>query len=220
MGKIYASISADIVSSTTLSRENMIDLNRSIKECLELLESRYAGLWARIVRGDTIECSIADPRDAFEIAIILKTWIKSFRIEDMADQHRFSRYGLRVAIGIGEMSTIDRGLDMMDGEAIYRSGRALDNLSGHSKYGMTSSMEQTNYEEPLNIILSLINQILNNATPRRCEVLCRRLLTESSQETAESLGISVSGVNQTLYSLGWTSIEQAIHYYRKIAERL
>lgn len=217
---IYASISADIVSSTTLPREKMIDLNRSIKECLELLESRYAGLWARIVRGDTIECSITDPSNALEIALILKTWIKSFQTENIADQHRFSRYGLRVAIGIGGMSTIDRGLDMMDGEAIYRSGRALDSLSGHSKYGMTISMGETEYEEPLNIILSLINQILNNATPRRCEVLCRRLLSGGSQETADSLGISVSGVNQTLYNLGWNSIEQAIRYYREISERL
>lgn len=220
MEQKYAAISADIVSSTTLSSESMIELNRSIKECLRLLEMRYRGLWARIVRGDTIECILPDIRDAFEIAVILKTWVKSFRQEDSATLSRFNKYGLRLAIGIGEMSTINRELDMMDGEAIYRSGRALDSLSGHAKYGMTISMSQTEYEQPLNVILSLINQILNNTTTRRCEVLCHRIISDSTQQTAEQLDISVSGVNQTLYGLGWNSIEQAIQYYRSITARL
>lgn len=32
------------------------------------------------------------------------------------------------------MKTLDRGLDMMDGDAIYRSGRAMDKLVGRAKY--------------------------------------------------------------------------------------
>jgi hypothetical protein len=34
------------------------------------------------------------------------------------------------------------------------------------------------------------------------------------------MGISVSGVNQTLKDLGWSAIEQAILYYRKITSKL
>jgi len=114
---MYAAISADVVSSTSLSRESMIELNEKLRKCLYILEERYQGFWGRIVRGDSIECVMDRPEDAFEVALILKTWIKSFEPSNIQKDKRFNRYGLRIAIGIGEMKTIDRGLDMMDGRS-------------------------------------------------------------------------------------------------------
>ena len=60
---MYATISADVVSSTSLSQESMIGLNEHLKKCLTLLEDRYWGFWGRIVRGDTIECVLRSPED-------------------------------------------------------------------------------------------------------------------------------------------------------------
>lgn len=212
---MYASISADIVSSTSLTIQSTIELNDYIKKILEILESQYDGFWGRLVRGDTIECILEHPKDALEIAIILKSWVKAFKPSEDSEYPRFSKYGLRLAIGIGKMNIVHRELDMMDGEAIYRSGRSLDMLKGRSKYSMIISMSQEQYEEPLNIILSLINQLLNNATSRKCLILCERLLLPTSNEVAEKMGITVSGVNQTLNELGWSNIEQAIKFYHK-----
>ncbi len=217
---MFASISADIVSSTSLTIQSMIELNEHIKKMLEILESKYDGFWGRLVRGDTVECILEHPEDALEIAIILKSWIKAFKLSENSEYPRFGKYGLRLAIGIGEMNIVDRDLDMMDGEAIYRSGRSLDKLKGHSKYSMTISMPQEEYEEPLAIILSLINQLLNNATSRKCLILCKRLLLPTSNEVAQKIGITVSGVNQTLNELGWSSIEQAIKFYHKTISTL
>lgn len=217
---MYATISADVVSSTSLSKEAMIELNERLKKCLSSLELRYQGFWGRIVKGDSIECVMDDAANAFEAALILKTIVKSFEPSDVNNLKRFNRYGLRIAIGIGEMKTIDRDLDMMDGDAIYRSGRALSKLKGRSKYSLVISMENKEYEQILQVILSLVNQLLNNATARKCETLCKRILASDTRETAEKMGISVSGVNQTLKDIGWTAIEQAILYYRKIAKRI
>lgn len=217
---MYASISADIVSSTSLTIQSMIELNDYIKEIIRILESRYNGFWGRIVRGDTIECVLERPETAFEIAIILKSWVKGFKPSGHVDYPRFSKYGLRLAIGIGEMNIVERDLDMMDGDAIYRSGRSLDKLKGRSKYSMTISMSQEEYEEPLNIILSLVNQILNNATSRKCLTLCERILSATSNEAADKMGITVSGVNQTLNELGWSNIKQAIKFYHKTISNL
>lgn len=69
---MYAAISADVVSSTSLSRESMIELNEKLKKCLYILERRYQGFWGRIVKGDSIECVMNRPEDAFEVALILK----------------------------------------------------------------------------------------------------------------------------------------------------
>ena len=46
---MYATISADVVSSTSLSKEAMIELNERLKKCLSTLELRYHGFWGRIV---------------------------------------------------------------------------------------------------------------------------------------------------------------------------
>lgn len=217
---MYAAISADVVSSTSLSRESMIELNEKLKKCLCILERRYQGFWGRIVRGDSIECIMSRPEDAFEVALILKTWVKSFEPSNIQDDKRFNRYGLRIAIGIGEMKTIDRSLDMMDGDAIYRSGRAMDKLVGRAKYSFVISMADSEHEQALQVILTLVNQLLNNATARKCETLCERILSSDTSKTAEKMGISVSGVNQTLKDLGWSAIEQAIIYYQKVTSRL
>ena len=217
---MYAAISADVVSSTSLSRESMVELNEKLKKCLNILESRYQGFWGRIVRGDYIECIMNRPEDAFEVALILKTWVKSYEPSNIQDDKRFNRYGLRIAIGIGEMKTIDHGLDMMDGDAIYRSGRTMDKLVGRAKYSFVISMADSEHEQALQVILTLVNQLLNNATARKCETLCERILSSDTSKTAEKMGISVSGVNQTLKDVGWSAIEQAIIYYRKITSKL
>ena len=217
---MYAAISADVVSSTSLSRESMIELNEKLKKCLYILERRYQGFWGRIVKGDSIECIMSRPEDAFEVALILKTWVKSFEPSNIQEDKRFNRYGLRIAIGIGEMKTLDRGLDMMDGDAIYRSGRAMDKLVGRAKYSFVISMADSEHEQALQVILTLVNQLLNNATARKCETLCEKILSSDTSKTAEKMGISVSGVNQTLKDLGWSAIEQAIIYYRKITSKL
>ncbi|MBQ6203201.1 MAG: hypothetical protein IJK46_03830 [Prevotella sp.] len=198
----------------------MIELNEKLKKCLCILERRYQGFWGRIVRGDSIECIMSRPEDAFEVALILKTWVKSFEPSNIQDDKRFNRYGLRIAIGIGEMKTIDRSLDMMDGDAIYRSGRAMDKLVGRAKYSFVISMADSEHEQALQVILTLVNQLLNNATARKCETLCERILSSDTSKTAEKMGISVSGVNQTLKDLGWSAIEQAIIYYQKVTSRL
>ncbi len=140
---MYAAISTDVVSSTSLSRESMIELNEKLKKYLCILELRYQGFWGRIVRGDSIECIMNRPEDAFEVALILKTLVKSFEPSNIQEDKRFNRYGLKIAIGIGEMKTIDRGLDMMDGDAIYRSGRSMDKLVGRAKYSFVISMAVT-----------------------------------------------------------------------------
>lgn len=217
---MYAAISADIVSSTSLSRESMIELNEKLKKCLYILEKRYQGFWGRIVKGDYIECVMSKPDDAFEVALILKTLVKSFEPSNIQDNKRFNKYGLRIAIGIGEMKTIDRVLDMMDGDAIYRSGRAMESLVGRAKYSFVISMADYEQTQALQVIFTLVNQLLNNATARKCETLYERILSSDTCETAEKMGISVSGVNQTLRDLGWTAIEQAINYYRKVTSKL
>lgn len=217
---MYAAISADIVSSTSLTKEGMVLLNQNLKELISKLETLYSGMWGRIVRGDTIELILNNPANALEVALILKSYMKSINSQRICGDSDFCKYGLRLAVGIGEMKTNDKKLDMMDGEAIYRSGRALDGLVGRKKYSFVISMQDENITEMLQTIFSLINHILNAATKRQCQVLYERLVSKDAKEVANNLDITASGVNQTLKTVGWTAIERAILFYQKTFESI
>ena len=74
---MYATISADIVSSTSLSDVETIELKQYIEGQLKMLETLYPNFWGRLIKGDYIECVIPNVSDAFRIALIIKNSIKA-----------------------------------------------------------------------------------------------------------------------------------------------
>ena len=71
-------------------------------------------------------------------------------------------------------------------------------------------MADAKQEEILKIMLSLVNDLVNNATARRCHTLYEKILYKDANLIAENMGITSSGVNQNLSALCWSSIEQVI----------
>ena len=53
--KRCATISADIVASTSLSPRELMRLTQQIKATLDQLTKKYSGFWGRLVKGDSIE---------------------------------------------------------------------------------------------------------------------------------------------------------------------
>ena len=125
---MQATISADIISSTSISKEGTIELKRKIDELFQLLETKYPGFWGRQIKGDYIECTIPNAVDSFRIALIIKAFIKSTQLNRSLENKKFQTYGIRIAIGIGEMRIIDKVANIMDGEAIYLSGRTVEKI--------------------------------------------------------------------------------------------
>ena len=213
---IHAAISADVVSSSSIPREEWIELVAKIKELLLILEKRYSGFWGRVVKGDSIECILNCPNDAFEVAIIIKAFVKAFSPENATKQSKISKFGVRIAIGVGEMKTIDRTLDIMDGDAIYRSGRSLNNWTGWSKYAFVVSMSNGNKQKVCQLMMSLINHNINAATPRQCETLYHQLMEGNEKLVAEKMGIKFQGVYKNLGTIGWSHIDDVLQYIKSI----
>ena len=134
-----ATISADIISYTALSQHDKEQLNIKINELLATLTKRYAGekFFGRIVQGDYIECAMLDPTYALRIAILLKTMVKSMELTDSnPDDLRiryFKEYGVRIAIALAPLDVLDSEKGIIDGEAIYLSGRTIKNMSTSDK---------------------------------------------------------------------------------------
>ena len=77
---MYAAISADIVSSTSLCIEETIALKQRVEELFSILEKRFPGFWGRLIKGDYIECLLPSAKDDFRVALIIKSCIKAFPV--------------------------------------------------------------------------------------------------------------------------------------------
>lgn len=214
---IYAAISADIVSSTSLSIEETISLKQRTEDLFLLIQEMYPGFWGRLIKGDYIECILPTARDVFRAALLIKTCIKSFPLANSKGKKLFNTYGVRIAIGIGSMRIIDKAQGIMDGEAIYMSGRALDNMQAPSKRG-TFIVDCTDemLKPTLQTIGMLTDALINNATKKQCEVLYYKIQSKSEQEIANILGLTQSGVNQHATTAKWYCIERALDYFEQL----
>ena len=110
---MIATISADIVRSTSLKTEDLIALRNCLKELLDDFEKDYPGFWARIVRGDSIECVVPEYRYSLRIAILIKLFVK-MQVGAYECHELLQRYGIRLSIGIADIGYADKTEDILN----------------------------------------------------------------------------------------------------------
>ena len=190
---MYAAISADIVSSTSLCIEETIALKQRIEDLFSILEKRFPGFWGRLIKGDYMECLLPSTKDGFRAALIIKSCIKSFPIAESKRKKLFQIYGIRMAMGIGDMRIVDK-----------ENGTFLIELADKQ------------LKPALQTVGMLTDALLNNATKRQSEVIYYKLLSKSEQEIADILGVRQSGINQHSTSAKWYCIEEALNYFEQL----
>ncbi|MGL5786405.1 MAG: RNA polymerase subunit sigma-70 [Bacteroidales bacterium] len=213
---MIATISADIVSSTSLSKEDIIRLKERVDELWCILEKKYPGFWGRQIKGDYLECVIPNRADALRIALIIKSALKSFQTDNNDGARLFQSYGARIAIGFGDIRTVDRNDDIMDGEAIYLSGRRLEQMSQLSKGTLEVTCSAKKLEYILHPLFTLIDAIMNDATSKQCEVLYYKLFNKNETEIADILNIKQSAVNQRSTGGKWYAIETSLNFIENL----
>lgn len=222
-----AIISADIIAYTALSDKNKQFLEQEIAALFVTISNKYA-VYCRLVKGDTIECVIEKPKNAFEVALLLKTFIKSLPIKETNNKRFkfFKNFGIRIAIAIGKLSRYDKKRGIIDGEAIYMAGRKINEESTHQKKRIVIKntlffiSKDTHLNEQFQTIFGLVDYILNKATAKQCEVVFYKVLGHKETEISKIIKISQPVVNQHSISVGWNALEQTIRYFRKTAKIL
>ena len=213
---MYAAISADIVSSTSLCIEETIALKQRIEDLFSVLENKFPGFWGRIIKGDYIECLLPSAKDSFRVALIIKSCIKSFPVAESKKKKLFQTYGIRIAVGIGDMRIVDKEHGIMDGEAIYLSGRTLSGMGAPNKNGTFIIEPADKQLKPALQTVGMLTDALLNTTRRQSEVVYYKLLSKSEQEIADILGVKQSGINQHSTSAKWYCIEEALDYFEQL----
>ena len=90
----FATISADVISYTSLTGVERRTLESGIKHLFSVLAERYKNqsFYGRLVQGDYMECAIDTPQYALRIALILKTYIKSI-VFDVSKNNKSRQIG-------------------------------------------------------------------------------------------------------------------------------
>jgi len=219
---IRATISADIVSSTTLSVFDLMNLQSVIRQFLDELSVKSQDAdWGRLFKGDSVEIFLSNPHEALRTALLLKALVKKTFVESNmeAKQSLFKKFGIKIAIGIGEMRVADKNRDVLDGEAIYYSGRALEKGAKEGlsvKRSMYFACKDSLFSEQMDVMLGLLDILFKEATSKQCEVLYYKLMGMNEVEIAEKLDVVQSVVNQHSNAIGWNAIESAVNYFEKL----
>jgi hypothetical protein len=218
----YAIISGDIIASSSLNLNGKRILENAFARLIKDLQEKF-NIFGRIIKGDYIECFVPDIAKALRVTLAIKSFIKSIDIDKnadgFADENRaklFNTYGIRLAIGIGELIRLDLKNGIIDGEAIYFSGRTISEAKTSNKQKVSiknTLFLKSNYPEldqQMEAILALLDVILNKSTAKQCRVLYYKLLGLDEKHLVETLNIKQSTINQHSTGIGWHAIEKAV----------
>jgi len=217
-----ATISSDIVSSTSLNVEQRLILEKELKKLLRILKQTFGSktFFGRLIKGDYIECVLDDPKLALRVALIIKSFVKSIKIQAGKKTNKkiqsFKEYGIRIAVGVGELSIFNKKKGIIDGEAIYLSGRAINEMTSSDKKiknTLAFRSNQESWNEAFTPLFSLLDVIFAESTRAQCEIVFYKLLNKSEKEISEILKKSQSTINQHSSAVGWFAIDRAVKYF-------
>lgn len=214
---MVATISADIVNSTSLETRNLIELRKRLQSLFERIEAdMLPGFWGRIVRGDTIECYVPDAGKALRVAIIIKLFIRMYG-ESIGASYLTRHHGIRFSIGIGGMKYVDKKEDIMDGPAIYMSGRGLDAISSVRGVYSAIELDSDSIHWLLESYVSLIDNLIRSYSIKQAEVVFYKLLGYKERQIGEMLNIYQSAVNSRSSLAKWGLLETAIKDFEHLS---
>jgi len=223
----FGTISADVISYTALSQDEKRKLESDIQGLLKELSGKYKGdgFYGRIVQGDYIECALRSPQYALRIALILKTFVKSFSFKSkiLTDNRLkyFSEYGIRLSVAVAPLDKLDAGKGIIDGEAIYLSGRAIKNLSTSDKQkiiiknSMFFCSNDKYLEEQFDTVFSLLDTIISNCSAKQSQIIYYKLFDLSEKDISKKLKKNQSTISQHSTAAGWLSIDKSVRYFEK-----
>lgn len=214
---MIATISADIVRSTSLATEDLVELRKSIGRLLDELEMAYTGFWARIVRGDSIECFVPRYSDALRIAILIKLFVK-MEVSGLDCEEELQRFGIRFSIGVGDIKYADKNDDIIDGPAIYMSGRNLDEISrkGNVFTAFQIMDAPESFSNLMDSYVALLSNLVDTYSAKQAEVIFYKLLGYKEVEISEKLGIYQSSVNTRSTNAQWGLVNTAIKDFEEL----
>ena len=141
------------------------------------------------------------------IKLYVKMSVSEFECSEM-----LQRYGIRFSIGVADIKYADKKEDIINGPAIYMSGRNLDEISRKENIMTAFEMEQA--PKPLSNLLdsyvAMVSTIVDSYSAKQAEVIFLKLLGFKEKEISDRVGITQSSVNIRATNAQWGLMNTAI----------
>ncbi len=226
---MHAVISGDVIAFTSLSVAQRGQLEERINALLGELASGFA-VHGQIVRGDFLELYVPKPEQSFRVMLLAKTFVRAQELEIEPNEDKrvklYRSHGIRLALGMGSLERLDLEKGILDGEAVYLSGRLLNEEKTHDKKRVTVKRTlffrsaDADLQAEIEPLLALVDELLGRATGKQCEVLYHRLLSKEEKRISEELKRGQSTINQHTTQAGWQAIEQAVERFETRVSKL
>ncbi len=214
--KNLAILTGDLVDSSGI-RENYKEKLAGIAN--DIRNFRDKELLFDIFRGDSFQALVSDPRNALEIAIVLRAGLRRYTrgkgLEDVWDA--------RISIGIGDTDDAGSGgitdLGMAGGEAFVRSGKALDSMKVEEVL-LKISTGDAETDREFAAICPLVDALIGKWTVPQAEAVYLFLLEDLTQEEIGGrLDISQRAAGKRLNASNIESLKLFFERYRELMER-
>jgi hypothetical protein len=222
----FAVITGDVIQSSKLDAKTrqwlMSELKAGLKQWAEDFD-----IDSELIRGDSFQCLVRDPAMALQIALLIRTYVRSLNPTSTYDLYprahpTISRptlltkwlFDVRIAIGIADIDYLGTRLAESDGKAFHLSGRALDQLKDGRQTLAIISDDQS--KEELASMAILLDAIVSKTTALQCEVIHFKLLGYTEALISGMMNINQSAVNQRSITGNWGAIHSAVKRFSKI----
>lgn len=208
-------VSADIVHSTSLETKDLIKLRRELSDLFGRIAADYPGFWARIIRGDSVECYVPDPSKGLRVALLVKLLVKTYA-GTVPCSEQLKHFGIRFSIGVGSMRYVSEEEDIMDGPAIYFAGRNLAAMKRNEFSAFELESGPSGIRNLLDSYVSLIDSLVNGYSAKQSQVIYYKLLGVKERQISELLGIYQSAVNNRSSLAEWDLLATALKDFENI----
>ena len=166
-----AVITADIVNSTKIEEAHRHLLVDELDNIIQDLK-RLSSLRCEMYRGDSFQVLVDDVKYCLEIAVLIRLGLKKSNLL------KNRKLDARMAIGVGDVSYEHEQVILSDGEAFRLSGRTFDKLK---KRRLLIATNINDMDEPLNVMLAFIDELLEGLSYTQSKYLYDSLLYNMSQ---------------------------------------
>ncbi len=206
---IYAVVTGDVVGYTALSEDGRAGVLGTLRYAHSRVHRHYTESMSATLtmfRGDGWQFTMSTPDQSLRAALLFRATVISRSLDT------------RLAIGIGTVDILPEApVSAGDGEAFWRSGRALDDMSRDERMvlkaqGSLGSMDPATVD----VLVALLDALVSTWTPGQAAAVAGALLGLSQKTIAsewESGAITQQAVAQHLDRARWTTIARALRHF-------